>query len=336
MSFQSTDLVTSGSVTAKAHVNIALIKYWGKAPAATATDANLPAVPSLSLTLTGLWTETTIAFDPSASGDHGTLNGVSMTDAMLERCKAVLDRVRVLADVKAPFRVDSTNHVPTAAGLASSASGMAALAGAASRCAGLTDPEGRELSALARLGSGSACRSVFGGWVTWEGEHAVPLAPENHWDVCLLVAIVDAGPKHIHSREAMNHTAATSPFYAGWVESAGETYAQACKAVRDRDMATLAQLMENSALRMHGCAMAANPPVRYMAPGSLAVIDAMNALRRSGVVCGWTMDAGPNVKILCERKDAAIVLTQLHRVTGLKQIVTCGPGPGMAIEVNSA
>ena len=162
------ELVLEGRVVAKAGVNIALIKYWGKAPARGPLDANLPAVPSLSLTLDGLGTTTAARLAPELSDDRVVLDGVDLDDGALARCRPVLDRVRQLADLAAPFDIASENTVPTAAGLASSASGMAALAAAASRCAGLDLTPG-ELSSVARLGSGSACRSVFGGWAVWEG-----------------------------------------------------------------------------------------------------------------------------------------------------------------------
>ena len=165
------ELVVDGAVEARANVNIALIKYWGKAPSDHPADANLPAVPSLSLTLDGLYTITRVRFAPEAEADRVMLNGQVLDPQSTARARIVLDRVRTLADVAAPFLVESVNHVPTAAGLASSASSMAALAAAAARCAGL-DLAPEALSAVARVGSGSASRSVFGGWAAWEGPQA--------------------------------------------------------------------------------------------------------------------------------------------------------------------
>ena len=333
MSFVPTSLVTSGRVSAKAHVNIALIKYWGKAPKRNPLEANLPAVPSLSLTLDALWTETQIRFDPQAPSDHGTLNGETMSEESILRCRPVLDRVRQLADVRSPFAITSQNHVPTAAGLASSASGMAALAAAASRCAGLHDETGESLSELARIGSGSASRSIFGGWATWEGASAAALAPPDHWDLSVVIAVVDSGPKSIGSREAMTSTALTSPYFDGWVTSAHATYERAIRAVKEKNLVQLIEAMEVSTMRMHACAMGAAPPILYWQPTSLAVIRKVEALRQSGPMCGWTMDAGPNVKIVCHSEDAEQVATSLSTIAGVQQVLTARPGPGISIEV---
>ena len=242
------DLILRGSVTAHANVNIALIKYWGKAPERGAWQQNLPAVPSLSLTLDGLRSKTTVRFAPDASQDRIVLDGAELSAEAVERSMPILDRVRELADLASPFHVESTNEVPTAAGLASSASGAAALAAAAARCAGLSLSL-QELSALARLGSGSACRSVYPAWAAWDGECARPIADQDHWDVALVIAIIDSGPKALGSRAAMNRTARTSPLYPGWVASARSDFDAGLAAVNARDLGALASAMEvNSTL----------------------------------------------------------------------------------------
>ncbi|MGM0575614.1 MAG: diphosphomevalonate decarboxylase [Myxococcota bacterium] len=328
-----TELVLSGSVTARAGVNIALVKYWGKAPARSPLDANLPAVPSLSLTLDELGTETTARFDPSLDDDVVVLDGSPLAEGAMGRAGPVLDRVRELADVASPFRVESTNHVPTAAGLASSASGMAALAAATARCAGL-DLAPAELSAVARLGSGSASRSVFGGWAAWDGPGARPVAPRAHWDVALVVAVVDAGPKPVGSRAAMERTRETSPYYAPWVTQARALFDEGVDAVERRDLEALIEIMEVSTMRMHASAFAARPPVRYWKPSSLAVVEAVETLRGEGVLCGWTMDAGPNVKVLTAGEDADRVAEALRVVTGVRDVLTCRPGDGVRVRVN--
>jgi diphosphomevalonate decarboxylase len=328
-----TQLVLDGVVTARACVNIALIKYWGKAPARTPNDANLPACPSLSLTLDGLGTETMARFAPDASDDTVVLDGEQLAGAGLDRMRPVLDRVRELADVAAPFHVDTTNSVPTAAGLASSASGAAALAAATARCAGL-DLSGGPLSAIARLGSGSGSRSVFGGWVAWDGPEARPLHPPEHWDVAIVVALVSAERKKIPSRAAMRSTAATSPLYAPWVETAQAAFDDAVVAVRDRDLEALVAAMEISTMRMHASGMGAVPPILYWKPASLAVIHRVQALREGGVLCGWTMDAGPNVKVLCRASDAEAVAAALGQIEGVGSTLVCRPGPGVDVSVS--
>lgn len=341
------ELVLHGSVYARAHVNIALVKYWGKAAGggrtaeasaegeASAVDvrANLPAVPSLSLTLDDLYTETTARFAPHRDDDRLVLDGEELTGDALGRARVIFDRVRELADVAAPFDVTSTNRVPTAAGLASSASGMAALAAATARCAGLSLEAG-PLSALARLGSGSASRSIHGGWVAWDGPEARPLAPVGHWDVALVVAVVGRAPKAVGSREGMNRTAATSPYYPAWVHQARELFDEAADAVARRDLPALAEAMEVSTLRMHASALAARPPVRYIRAASLAAVEAVEALRdEEGLKVGWTMDAGPNVKVLCEAPEAARVASRLAEVAGVVDTLVARPGPEVAVRV---
>lgn len=333
MSFERGELLIGASVKARAHVNIALIKYWGKAPARDATEANLPAVPSLSLSLDALYTDTTVVFAPDAPNDFGSLNGQPMDAATLARCRPVLDRVRELSDVASRFEIISENHVPTAAGLASSASSMAALAAAAATLTGLTDPSGKALSALARLGSGSACRSVFGGWVSWAGHHAQPVAPRDHWDLSLVVAVVSSKPKALSSREAMQRTARTSPFYAGWVQSAPALFEEGLAALKRRDLALLCDVMETSTYRMHACAMGARPPVLYWQSPSLAAIEVVKELRSEGRDMGWTMDAGPNVKVLCRSADAEDVREALLRVPGVGEALITKPGPGVRVSV---
>jgi diphosphomevalonate decarboxylase len=326
------DLVLGGSVVARANVNIALVKYWGKAPAHGPADLNLPAVPSLSLTLDGLWTQTRVRFDPDADDDAILLGGSPLTGDALDRARPIFDRVRALADLASPFAVESTNHVPTASGLASSASGAAALAAAVSRCAGL-DLDGPALSAVARLGSGSGARSVFPGWAAWEGREARPVAGIDHWDVVLVVAVMKAGPKAISSREAMKLTARTSPLYGGFVASARGDFEAGLAAVQGRDLDALADVMERSALRMHAAAMAADPPVLYWKPSSVAAMEAVRGLRASGLPCGWTMDAGPHVKVLCARSAAADVESALVGIEGVERVLVCGPGSGVTVVV---
>ena len=202
---------------------IALIKYWGKRD----ERLFLPTNSSVSMTLDGLYTETAVTFDPALDADAFTLNGTPGVGKEAAQVYAFLDKVRALAGITTRARVASENHVPTAAGLASSASGFAALAAAASQAAGLNlAPDA--LSRLARQGSGSACRSIFGGFVTWRmGEredgldsHGVPLAPADHWPLRMLVTVLEDAPKPVKSRDGMRETVRTSPFYPGWLATA--------------------------------------------------------------------------------------------------------------------
>ncbi|MCA9515618.1 MAG: diphosphomevalonate decarboxylase [Myxococcales bacterium] len=330
-----TDLVLDGFVAARAHVNIALVKYWGKAPAKTRDELNLPAVPSLSLTLSGLYTDTRVRFAPDAREDRIVLDGKPLGAKQLAQAQPILDAVRARAGIASRFAIESDNHVPTAAGLASSASGMAALAAATARCAGL-EPTPADLSALARLGSGSASRSIFGGWAAWDGPSARAVAPPEHWDVAVVVAVVNAGPKPIGSRDAMTRTARTSPYYHGWVASARELFHEAEAAVLARDFDRLVAAMELSTLRMHAVAMAASPPILYWEPVSLAVLREVERMRRDdGLACGYTLDAGPNVKVFCRSADVTRVAERLTSIAGVDHTISSGPGQGVTVRVEA-
>lgn len=330
------DLVLDGAVIARANVNIALIKYWGKAPAERAVDVNLPAVPSLSLTLGELYTETRVRFAPDQSDDTIVLDGVALAGEERARAVALLDELRRRTDIAAAFAITSTNHVPTAAGLASSASGMAALAAAAGRCAGLTvERDAALLSELARIGSGSAARSVFGGWVAWQGRAAYPVAPVDHMPVAVVIAVVGKGKKAVGSRDGMNHTMRTSPYYAGWVQQAQATFDDALDALHTRDFSRLMTAMERSTWRMHASGMAADPPVFYWQPASLAALQEVAALKGEGIVCGATLDAGPNVKVFCRPSDAGVIAERLASVAGVKETIVSSAGAGIQVHIQN-
>jgi diphosphomevalonate decarboxylase len=334
-----------GACTAQAGTNIALVKYWGKRDAAL----NLPATGSLSLTLAELGTRTTVRFleeDDHADADGVTLNGAPADARVRARVSAFLDRVRARAGISQRAEVVSENSVPTAAGLASSASGFAALALAASRAAGL-DLTSAELSELARLGSGSAARSIFGGFVEMargeradgrdavaaplgrvDGDAASEASAHVPWDVRLVVAITAAGEKAEGSTSAMDRTARTSPFYPAWVASAPGDLIEARAAIAARDLARLGAVAERSALRMHATALAADPPILYWNAATVAAIHATRGLRARGIAAYFTIDAGPHVKLLCAAADAAAVAAAMADVPGVLRTITASPGPG--------
>jgi diphosphomevalonate decarboxylase len=254
------------------------------------------------------------------------------------RVRAFLDLVRALAKIDLPACVATRNTVPTAAGLASSAAGFAALALAASRAAGLK-LEPAELSALARRGSGSAARSIFGGFVEMapgtraDGSDAVAhsLADESHWDVRLCVAITAAGEKAIGSTAAMERTQRSSPYYAAWLASVPADLALARAAVAGRDLAALGAVAERSATRMHACALAADPHILYWNPATLAALATVKKLRARGTRAYFTIDAGPHVKVLCATADAPAVSAALAATPGVMQTLVLAPGPGARI-----
>lgn len=315
----------SATVTAIAHPNIALVKYWGKRDVAL----NLPSTSSLSVTLDGFRTRTTLRW--GAARDELIVNGREARTDELGRVTRFLD---LFDPDRPPCRIESDNNFPTAAGLASSSSGFAALALAANAASGANLPVA-ELSAMARRGSGSASRSLWGGWVVWErgaredgaDSHGVPLAPPDHWDLKLVVALISGGRKAVGSTEAMIRTQETSPLYPGWVSSSDEDLARARRAVLDRDLSALGAVMEHSALKMHATMLAAHLPIRYWRPETLAALDAVDELRRAGVPAFYTMDAGPNVKVLCLAEHAPRVADTLRAVVGDALVMGIGGEP---------
>jgi diphosphomevalonate decarboxylase len=321
------------AVTAVAGTNIALVKYWGKREAAL----NLPATGSLSLTLDGLGTRTTVCFD-GGSADRLILDGTIGGGQVAARVSKFLDRVRERAGITTRALVTSANSVPTAAGLASSASGFAALAVAAARAAGLS-LSAEELSALARLGSGSAARSILGGFAEMargeraDGRDAIAraIADGDGWDVRLVVAVTATGPKPMGSTAAMEHTARTSPFYPAWVAGVDADLADARRAITARDLGALGRVAERSAMRMHATAMAADPPIVYWNPATVAAMTRVRALRDAGTPAFFTIDAGPHVKALCAAADADVVAAALGQVPGVLRTIVAAPGPGARV-----
>jgi len=324
------------SATAVAGTNIALVKYWGKRDEVL----NLPATGSLSLTLDRLGTRTRVAFDGGDGGrDRVTLDGAAASEKVAARVTAFLDRVRARAGIAARATVVTDNSVPTASGLASSASGFAALALAATGAAGLTLAP-TELSVLARLGSGSAARSIFGGFVEMspgvrpDGTDAAahPLDAAAGWNVRLVVAITAAGEKALGSTAAMRRTAETSPYYEAWVRSVDGDLAAARAAVAGRDLAALGAVAERSAMRMHASAMAADPPILYWNPATVAAMARVGALRAEGAAASFTIDAGPHVKVLCDAREAEAVSAALAGTPGVLRTLIAAPGPGARLE----
>jgi diphosphomevalonate decarboxylase len=320
--------VTDQRAVVRAHANIALAKYWGKADVAR----NLPAVPSLSLTLGGMRTTTEVTFSSELSADELWLGGAQQLGKPLARARKLLDEVRGLAGVPTSARVRSHNDFPTASGLASSASGFAALALAAVRALDLPLPMER-VSALARAASASAARSLYGGYVELgaSADFAQRVAPPEHWDLRMLVAVTSEAPKDTGSTDGMQHTARTSPYYASWVSDAPRLFAEVKAAVLAKDFERLAPAAEQSALAMHASMLAASPALIYFRPATLAVIEAVRAARKSGIAACFTIDAGPHVKVLVTPADAPRLQQLLSGAEGVLRVLSSEPGPDAAI-----
>ena len=312
-----------GRATAVAHPNIALVKYWGKAD----DKRNLPANPSLSMNLAALTTVTTVEFRPDQASDLVTIDGRPAAGQALERVVAHLDRVRALAGSDERAWVASRNDFPAAAGLASSSSAFAALTLAATQAAGLSLDEAG-LSRLARLGSGSACRSVPAGIVLWEMEDAHQVAPPEHWDLRDAIAIVTGQAKAVSSHDG-HALAPTSPLYAGRLAAVPGWLSAVKAGLARRDLAAMGPAVEADALAMHAVMMTSRPSLLYWLPATVAVLRAVRAWRDGGLEAYFTVDAGPNVHCLCLASAAGEVENRLKAVPGVQQVVVSGPGNGV-------
>lgn len=344
------------AATARAHNNIALAKYWGKRDA----ELNTPAVGSISITLDALHTETTVEFRNDLAQDELWLNGSQHTgghsaanpasssaanpsahptiNPAMRRVHTVLDLVRERAGIDLRATIRSENNFPTGAGLASSASGFAALAVAACAAAGL-DESPRELSILARRGSASAARSLFGGYAELHAgtaadssdSFAEPLMEGSEWPLSVVVAITDTGQKAVSSTEGMSATSATSPFYNSWVDSSEAMLTRMRDAILAHDLHEVGELTEHSCLALHSLMFTTQPALIYWNAATMAAIHAVRDLRADGMPVYFTIDAGPQVKALCRPEDAATVAQALSAVPGVHETRTSALGPAAHI-----
>ncbi|MFD1672213.1 diphosphomevalonate decarboxylase [Agrilactobacillus yilanensis] len=314
--------------TAVAHTNIALIKYWGKKD----PQLIIPYNSSLSLTLDQFYTKTTVT---PATTDQFTLDAQPITGPGLTKMTAFLDILRAYAKTDQKLAVTSTNHVPTAAGLASSASGLAALTVAATAALGLNLPK-QTLSRLARRGSGSACRSIYGGFVEWqkgqtdEDSYGVPLNPAEttDLDIAMIALVISDTAKTVSSRQGMANTVATSPFYPAFVQRCEADLTAIKAAIAAKDLQQVGEIAEANALKMHATMLAATPPFSYFLPETLQAIAAIQQLRTQGYLCYFTMDAGPNIKIICAASQSQRIAQALKKLLPKVAMVIAKPGPG--------
>jgi diphosphomevalonate decarboxylase len=319
---------------ATARANIALAKYWGKADA----SLNLPAVPSVSMTLDPLLTHTRVSFMDGLAADSFLLGGKFAEPEETARVTKLLDRVRQEAGLSLRAEVESNNQFPTASGLASSASGFCALAAAARAAAGLAFDRGA-ISAMARQASVSAARSAFGGFVELplatpgDGTHgASQLAAPDYWDLRIVVAVTSEGRKAVGSTSGMVHTERTSPYYSAWVAASPALAAEVRAGILARDLPRVGVAMEQSTLSMHACAMAAAPYVLYFRPATLAALECVRSLRDQGIAVWATADAGPHIKALCHANDHERVAHALSRTDGVLRTLIASPGEGVQVE----
>ncbi|WP_296112618.1 diphosphomevalonate decarboxylase [uncultured Limosilactobacillus sp.] len=316
--------------TARAHTNIALIKYWGKRDA----DLILPYTDSLSLTLDEFYTTTTVDFDSQLKQDHLIIDGQVISPDKSAKVARFMDLVRQMSGQKAFAKIKSINHVPMSAGLASSASAFAALAAAASRAAGLNLTP-TELSRLARRGSGSATRSVFGGLVQWhrgtddESSYAEPIMEKVDFGLEMIAIMINRQQKKVSSRGGMQASVDTSPYFEIWPKVVEQDLKAIKIAIQEHNISKIGEIAEANAMRMHALTLSAQPPFTYFEASTIKAINLINQLRQTGLNCYYTMDAGPNVKVIYDKKDRPQLLAALGQVFGQENLVVAQPGPGI-------
>ncbi|MCH4057788.1 MAG: diphosphomevalonate decarboxylase [Lactobacillaceae bacterium] len=318
---------------ARAYTNIALIKYWGK----RSTSAIIPYNNSISLTLDQFYTETSVTFtDQTLAQTADQFYFQNKWQAPTAKMSRVLDLIRQMAGFNRSAIIKSKNFVPTAAGLASSASAFAALAAAGSQAAGLTLTS-RQLSILARHGSGSASRSILGGFVEWhagtddQSSYATNLLDPVPFPIAVIALVVNAAPKKVLSTVGMQHSVAHSPFYPAWVQAATASLAPMRAAIAAGDITQIGALAETNAMQMHATTLSADPPFTYFSPETLAIWQFVQEIRTKGLSCYLTLDAGPNPKLICARQDVDQIMTQLHQVLPNLAGTVCQPGPAVQI-----
>ena len=282
------------------------------------------------MNLQGLHARTQVCFDPDLTRDMLTVNEQPITGAGLERVSGLLSCVRELAGMRLFAAVESSSNFPIGAGIASSASAFAALSLAASTAAGLQLGE-RELSRLARSGSGSACRSIPGGFVEWqagstdEDSYAYTIAPPEHWDLVDCIVIVSQAHKTVGST-AGHALALTSPIQHARVADAPRRLDICRQAILQRDFQAFAEIIELDSNLMHAIMITSTPPLLYWQPATLAVMRAVQELRHAGLSVAYTIDAGPNVHVLTPAASASQVVAHLAQLDGVQQVLTAAPG----------
>ena len=314
------------SATAIAHPNIAFIKYWGNRD----EGLHLPLNGSLSMCLDGLTSTTTVRFDPSLKADELRLDSLPADEISLARVSSFLNNIRGLAGKNLYAQVESVNNFPAGAGIASSASGFAALALAASAAIGLSLSE-QELSRLARLGSGSACRSIPGGFVAWLpgstdlDSYAVSIAPPEHWQLFDLVTILDRGHKSTGSASGMA-LAHTSPRLGQRLAELPARLAACKQALLACDFEAFAELVEADSQSMHAVMQTSTPALKYTLPLTELILASVTSWRKQGYAACATVDAGPNVHVLCLPEAKSFMLQALHAIPGVLEVLVSQPG----------
>ncbi len=317
--------------TAIAQPNIALIKYWGKRD----IERNLPAVGSISITLSDLFTQVSVELDENLRADSLTING-AIDAGRLPRLQRCLDHV--IGEQRMRARIISQSNFPIAAGLASSASAFAAATVAAAGAAGLSLTVD-DLARMAGRASGSAARSLFGGFTELSNSgdtiNLKPLRDQYSWPLKVVVAITETGPKHTGSTEAMEISRTTSPFYGSWLEQQDGDLQVARVAVEKQDFAALAAIAEHNCLKMHSVMWASRPAIVFWNAATMRCMQTVRRLQDAGHNVFFTIDAGPQVKAVCMPEDFDAVREALAATEGVVEIMSSGLGSAARLVANS-
>jgi diphosphomevalonate decarboxylase len=329
------------SVTAIAHANLAFVKYWGKVD----FKLNLPVNGSISMNLSSARTTTTVSFDGRLKADQVTLDGTELAadHLFVQKVSKHLDRVRALADIDTKAKVETENTFPKGAGFASSASGFAALTLAAVRSAEI-DMDDKALSRLARVGSGSACRSIPGGFVEWlaglddETSYAIQLAPEDHWDIRDVAVVVSKSEKKVSSTDG-HRLVTNSPFWQARKSAVGHRLNRVSYAIKERKFDKFGQELEAEAMEMHAVALTSahheaegawTSGIYYIEPDTLLLLRAVQKWRAEGLPVYFTLDAGPTVHLICESEHEQQVQDAVTALQGDRdwRMIVSAPAPG--------
>lgn len=311
--------------TVKVGSDIALVKYWGKKDEVL----RLPENGSIAMKLDSLHTITTVAFDEHLTRDEVVIQGES-EEGESGRAVKHLDRIRTLARSNLFARVVSQNTFPKATGLSSSSSGFAALTIAVARAIGLSLSQ-KELSILARQGSGSACRCVCGGWVEWlsgdtsESSYSESIFSADYWDVRDIVVVVDEGRKKISSTEG-HMSAQTSIAFTERQRRIGEKIEKTKRLIADKNFPMLGELVEAEALEFHSILLTSTPPMIAWYPGTVEVMREVQAMREEGIQAYFTINTGFNIHVLTLPQFERQVKHRLGGLSLVKKILTSKVG----------
>ncbi len=318
--------------TAIANTNTALVKYWGK----DSSEFNTPTNNNISMTLDSHWTKCTVEFSEEYEEDHATLNSKPAGGKVLERTSKHLDYIRGLAGVDLKARGAAEINFPVSAGLASSASGFAALTVAACSALGMKLDD-KELSIISRRGSGSSCRSILGGYVEWvkggdRDSIAIQIADKSHFDLRDIAVVVSKKERQVDTRGGMKIAQSTSPLYKARLKAVEElTLPKIRQAILDKDFTTIGQLAELDSNLLHATALTATPILLYWQPETLEVMHQVRDWRLNGLEAYYTADTGANVHVLCRPKDQPEILKRLKEMNVVQNVIASKPGDGAKV-----